>query len=285
MEMLKTLRKIPSDIEAAARINPRISVKGRIDSIVVCGMGGSGISGDIVRDYLKYESKIPVIVNKSYRLPSFVNKNTLVFVITYSGRTAETLSMLKDAKKKKAKVVAMALPYLFFPIITVLEKLKLLKSQKASIKETVKLLRRFDNSKAQNIAAIIGKRTPVIYSHDAFSSVVLRWKTELNENAKIIAHNCTFPELNHNEINATNYSDFAVIIIRDREDPGTKKQIEAAEKLIKSYTEIKTSGKSLLARMFYAIYFGDWVSYYLAKNLGKDPSIVPAIDFIKKKIK
>ena len=108
MNMEDMLRRMPDDIEKAAKMKIDISVKGRIDSILVCGMGGSGISGDIIRDYLKHESRVPVVVSKGYALPAFTNRNTLVFVVTYSGRTAETLSVLKQAMKRKAKIIAIS---------------------------------------------------------------------------------------------------------------------------------------------------------------------------------
>ncbi|HLC77441.1 MAG TPA: bifunctional phosphoglucose/phosphomannose isomerase [archaeon] len=304
MKMHEMLEEMPDDIEKALKIKQKIRIK-PVENILVCGMGGSGISADILHDYLKLESKISIIVDKSYNLPAFVNKKTLVFILTYSGTTAETLSMMKEAKKRKAQIVVvtsgnikenntihipggmlprMALPYLFFPMLNTLENNGLIKKQGKNIKETISLLKKFDTKKAKAIADKIGKKTPVIYSYDAFSSVVARWKDEINENSKIIAHEATFTELNHNEINSMDFGKFAVIIIRDREDSGTKKQIEAAKKLIKNFTEVQTSGKSLLARMFYAIYFGDWVSYYVSENLKHNMEATPNINFVKDRI-
>ncbi|MFH1364816.1 MAG: SIS domain-containing protein, partial [Candidatus Aenigmatarchaeota archaeon] len=80
--------------------------------------------------------------------------------------------------------------------------------------------------------------------------------------------------------------DFFAIIIRDKaEDERVRKQIEAAKQVIKNHDEIWVKGNSHLSKLFYAIYFGDYISYYLAEMLGEDPDIVKNIDFIKKNIR
>ena len=85
--MHEMLEEMPDDIEKALKIKQKIRIK-PVENIFVWGMGGSGISADILHDYLKLESKISIIVDKSYNLPAFVNKKTLVFILTYSGTTA-----------------------------------------------------------------------------------------------------------------------------------------------------------------------------------------------------
>ena len=79
--------------------------KSGIGSILVTGLGGSAIGGDLLRSYVQDELKIPFVVNRNYTLPGFVDKNTLVIVSSYSGNTEETVSAHSEAIKRKAKVI------------------------------------------------------------------------------------------------------------------------------------------------------------------------------------
>ncbi len=297
MNTREMLNNFPNAIEETMKYKvPKIT--GKINHIVVCGMGGSGISGDILRDYLKYETKIPVTCVKTNKLPRFVDRNTLVFAITYSGKTEETLSCIRDAKRRRAKLVVisskntkgwvnvpsgllprMGLPYLFFSVLMVMEKSKLIRKQTPYIRETIRLLRQFNKKNAENVARKISK-TPVIYAPESLACVATRMATQINENAKMIAPTGIFSELNHNQIES-DYRNFNVIIFRDKEDKATQRFIRLAKHIIKNYIEIKSKGRSHLAHVFYAIYFGDWISVYLAKRRKKNPMKMPAIDYIK----
>src|SRR5436190_12192201 len=75
------------------------------NNVVVTGLGGSGIGGSIVQNYVFDKLKIPFIVNKDYTLPSFVNRKSLVIVCSYSGNTEETLMAMRQAISKRATIV------------------------------------------------------------------------------------------------------------------------------------------------------------------------------------
>ena len=79
--------------------------KNEIRNIVITGLGGSGIGGSIVAQVTEKEINVPVLVNKDYFLPGYVNENTLVIVSSYSGNTEETLQAMEEALKRKAKIV------------------------------------------------------------------------------------------------------------------------------------------------------------------------------------
>jgi glucose/mannose-6-phosphate isomerase len=299
--------------------------KQRIDSIVIAGMGGSGIGGDILKAYLKYEIRIPIAVVKNYSLPSFVKKNTLVFVCSYSGNTEETTSVYKEARKRRARTICIAsggllekyckkdkvmlikipsgipprtaLGYSFVPMLLILQKLGLVKNKDSEIRETARLLRKMSkelskkNSTSEKLAKRIGKRIPIIYSSEALYPVTYRWSTEFNENSKCLAFSKSLPEQNHNEINAipVTKADIFVIMIRDKKD---NKRIQKRFKFLKKIIpkkipvqEVWTRGNSHLARMFSAIYIGSFCSYYLAIMKGVDPSPVKVIEKLKKALK
>lgn len=299
-DMLEMLRSMPDEFEYAADVEvPKIT--GKFDSIVICGMGGSGIAGDFLRDYMKYQSKIPVIVVKSSRLPKFVSSKTLVIAVTFSGKTWETLSCIEDAKKKKAKLIVvtagetrekgvvvsipgetiprMAVTRLIFPLISIIEKMGLIEKQDKYVEETIDILRNFHPDDAKKVAEKI-RGIPFIYGPEHFSSVVLRWRNQFNENSKLPAHSNVFTELNHNDIEAKHDRNISIVILRDKDDEGI--HIEVPKQIFKEFIEVKSEGKSLLARMFYMIYFGDWVSYYLAVRQKVDPVKNDNIDYLKR---
>ena len=133
---------------------------------------------------------------------------------------------------------------------------------------------------------------PIIYSPaDRYDAVNLRWRGQLEENAKVLAYGNVLPEMNHNELVGWKVlrrlmSEMAVIFLRDRSD---HKRVVLRMNLTKgivsefasSATEAWSEGKSGLARMFSLIYLGDWVSFYVAMLNGIDPTPVKVIDYLK----
>ena len=103
--MLKVIEEFPHQCKTALSLTKGISVSGKVDKIIIAGMGGSAVGGDLLKLYL-HDLKIPVMTVRDYKLPNFVDENTLVFAVSYSGNTEETLSAFEDAQKKKAKIVA-----------------------------------------------------------------------------------------------------------------------------------------------------------------------------------
>ena len=98
--MLKVLEQFPQQCKDALTLPKGMSITGNITSILVCGMGGSAIGGDLLKSYLS-DSNLPVFVNRNYGIPRFVDSTTLVFAISYSGNTEETLEAVKMAKEKQ----------------------------------------------------------------------------------------------------------------------------------------------------------------------------------------
>ncbi|MDP3050341.1 MAG: bifunctional phosphoglucose/phosphomannose isomerase [Eubacteriales bacterium] len=211
----------------------------RPEQIVVTGLGGSAIGGDLLRVFVGNKVRIPVVVNRDYTLPAFINKKTLVFAVSYSGNTEETLSAYRQARERKAfiivvttggKLAAMALEdgvplvkipggisprsasgYLFIPMLVALEKLGLLSDLSTEIEGLVRHLKELrekyrpetpvENNPAKQTALKLQNRIPVIWAASGTTEVVAqRWKGQVNENAKAPAYWNVFPELNHNEV-------------------------------------------------------------------------------------
>ena len=208
-------------------------------NIVVLGMGGSAIGGDLLSDYLADELSIPIVVIRGYDIPRFVDENTLVFAVSYSGNTEETISTFKKCLEAKARIIALtsggkltalsqennfpiikvpagiqpraAISYLFFPILKALERLGLIQQRESEIEETFYILQKLsqeysgkspsENNLAKKVARSLYQFLPLIYgSEGLLEAVAMRWKTQINENSKWPCFWNVFPELDHNEI-------------------------------------------------------------------------------------
>lgn len=199
-----------------------------------------------------------------------------------------------------------ALGMSFFPMITLMAKTgsmkdSAIKETEAAFEELVPILKEkakqyADSESPDNpaiaLAKILMNKIPVFYSSsEIFDSVNLRWRGQIQENAKIPAFGNFLPEMNHNEINGWTAdknitTNFQLILIRDREDHNrVKARFDAIEALLKTKLgEIITlsgEGNHLLTRMFSLIYLADWTSFYLAMLKGVDPTPIPLISKLK----
>lgn len=239
--MRNLILNFPKQVEEAIAIGTAAKIKIKtknIEQIIISGLGGSAIGGDLIRAYFADKCDVPVLVNRHYYFPEFVGKNSLVIISSYSGNTEETTASYKDAIKRKAKIFCItsggevekmakkykhpyikipggfppraALGYSFFPMLIALSNLGFIKSQKKEIKETLELLKELsarysDHTSPENQALSLAKKIQgklsLIYSAaDKFDTVNTRWRGQITENAKTLAFGHVFPELNHNEI-------------------------------------------------------------------------------------
>jgi glucose/mannose-6-phosphate isomerase len=210
----------------------------KVNKVVVLGMGGSAIGGDLVGSLVASEARLPILVNRDYSLPAFVDAQTLVIASSYSGMTEETLSSFEqalDAESKKLVITTdgrlkslaeekgipvfsftykaqprAALPFSFLPILAFLQRLGFVSDKSQDVAETVQVLkelsRRIDKSvtvpqnPAKQLAEKLYSHLAVIYGGGITAEVAHRWKTQINENSKAWAFHEVFPELNHNAV-------------------------------------------------------------------------------------
>ena len=209
-----------------------------ISKVVIVGMGGSAIGGDVARGLALAESRVPVWVHRDYGLPGFVDGSTLVIASSYSGNTEETLFAFAEVVKTRAKKLAItsggrlkrlaekegiptfvidyqappraAFPYSLISLTGIFQKLGLIRDKSADLREAMDVLTRLSgdltetrpvaSNPAKQLAAKLWGRVPVIYGAEIFSEVARRWKGEFNENSKAWAFFESFPELNHNAV-------------------------------------------------------------------------------------
>ena len=315
--MLKVIEEFPAQCKTALGLAKGMTVSGKIDKIVVAGMGGSAVGGDLLKSYL-HNSKMPVFVVRDYKVPNFVDKNTLVFVVSYSGNTEETISAFESAERNKAKIIAVtsggalsaqakkvikipvglqpraALGYLFFPLLGVMANSNITAVNGDEITEMLNILSNTNGFKAfgEGIAKKIGLKVPIIYASELLSPVAYRWKTQFNENSKAAAFSHAFSEMNHNEIAGYQTMDrnkFISIFIRNEGDnERIKKRMDITKEIISTKVDVEevfTKGEYLLSRIFSGIYYGDFASYYLALANKIDPTPVAVIENLKRRLK
>jgi glucose/mannose-6-phosphate isomerase len=192
--------------------------------------------------------------------------------------------------------------YLFCPLALILEKMDLLKNASVDLQETWQVLNQIreeinpavaeDKNFARQLAKEMKNHIPVIWGSSAHSDIAaMRWKAQINENAKAPAYFNVFPELDHNELvgfeaPAELLARLLVIIMCDPDDhEQVKKRIRITGDIIREKVagviEIKTRGSSWLAKLYSLIYTGDYASFYLALEYGINPTPVKVIDYLK----
>lgn len=240
---VEAVRSLPEQFGAALEVASAVDLSGletrSVEHVVVCGMGGSGISGDVLQAVAAPSAPVPVVVVKGYELPAFVGPGSLVFAVSYSGGTEETLEAAAAALDVGAGLVAVcsggplaelatgqgapvvpcpggfmpraALGHLCTPLFVVLERLGLLPGASGWI--TAAAARVGERraacapeveggvNPARELARRIGRTFPLLWGAGAIGAVAAaRWKADVNENAKAPAFWGVFPELDHNEI-------------------------------------------------------------------------------------
>ena len=207
-----------------------------IHNILIIGMGGSAIGGDVAKALAQNDCKLPILVNRSYNIPEWVSENTLIIASSYSGSTEETLSAYKQCRDKKCSIIVLttggdigdyadkfhldkivipsgyqpraALGFSFTLILILLNKLGFIKeSILKTVRDTVEPLKDLskkmigDGNSALTFAKQIYKTCPIIYgSQDLTWVAALRFRGQLAENSKMLSFHNNFPEQNHNEI-------------------------------------------------------------------------------------
>jgi glucose/mannose-6-phosphate isomerase len=239
---VKFIKHLPLQIGETQKIVEQLDLgklTGNYQKIVLLGMGGSAIAGDLLSSYLHNELTIPVLVNRNYSLPKFVDNQSFIIASSYSGNTEETLSSFGSALERKCPLVVQtsggklgelsrknnipvipipegfpprqALGYMFFNTLHLLSKLELIQSRKKDINETIKILERISDQNdpkktrgdnlSNHIAQKLYKKIPIVYTaSEIMHPVTTRWRNQFNENSKMLSFNNVFPELNHNEI-------------------------------------------------------------------------------------
>lgn len=294
-----------------------------IHDIMVCGLGGSGIGGNLVAEWVAGELPVPMVVNRNYHLPQFVDKHSLVIISSYSGNTEETVAAMKEALQRKASIVAItsggqvkemavahqcnlieipggnpprsALGLSFVQQLFALYKLGFITGTALQqVEQAIDLLEQEEDtirSDAKDLADYLLGKVPVLYSAVEYGSVAVRFRQQLNENAKMLCWHQVLPEMNHNELVGwkDRYDQMAVLFMRHESDfARTQQRIELTKRIVKEHThsvrELWSKGDSPIERCIYLIHLTDWTTYFLAQMREEDAMEVHAIDYLKEEL-
>jgi len=211
---------------------------GEVSGIAVAGMGGSAIGSDVIAAAYDDQLGSPMVTVRGYQLPRWISSRSLVFAVSYSGNTEETLSCVEEALDRSCRVICVStggklgdiaaregLPYvevptslqpraamgwLSVPIAACLESLGLLESVEEDVREAGVVIDQLaelygpanpaERNPAKQLASALENRIPIIYGSELTAVAAYRWKCQINENSKALAFTHEFPELNHNEV-------------------------------------------------------------------------------------
>lgn len=304
--------------------------KKKVRNVMIAGMGSSAISGDLIRTYARSTSPFPIGMCRNYELPAWVDDQTLLIACSYSGNTEETIFAIDEAKRKGAQVIGItsggkiwekaqknefecvkipgglparaALAYSFLPHYQIFREMGFLNDDESILMDTSQFLHQqidkfsnYQENEALNLAREIQDTLPVLYSDTSMMEAVsLRWREQLEENAKTLAYGNLLPGMNNNEIVGWEQiahltGRLSVIMLKDADDnPRVTRRMEITRELISEQVAglyiLTTQGENRLTRLFSLVQFADWTSLYLAFLNDVDPTPVAKSDLLKSKL-
>lgn len=322
--MEKMIARFPDQLGEALEIAEKIVLSKHTSpyrNVLITGLGGSGIGGTYVQEFARPFCKVPVTVSKGYQIPAWVNKHTLAICSSYSGNTEETLQAFEQLCTAGAKIVCVTsggqllqrarergLDYVALPSgwsspraclgysvvaqLGVLRKAGLIPSKLLAQVNSARQLLQKENGeiqkRARKLAELVHGKTLVLYSTDQTEPVTVRWRQQINENAKMLCWHHVIPEMNHNELVGwrDQRPDLAVIWLRNRDDfERNTVRMNINKEIVEHFTgtsvEVWSKGKSAIEKAFYLTHLGDWVSVCLAELRQVDPVEIRVIDYLK----
>jgi glucose/mannose-6-phosphate isomerase len=320
--MLDDVLAIPAHLrDALWRIESARLEPAEAAGAMVCGVGGSAIGGDLAAAALGDRLTRPLLTVRGYELPSWATPEWTVLCVSYSGNTEETLACFDAAEAlgarrivvstggelvdsaRAAGVPVVGLPGILQPRAAVAYMVAATAEAAAlagaaprvhiEIEAAAGFLEaRSDDlrERAAEIAGRLGGVPPVVYGADLTAPVARRWKTQVNENAKLPAFFAELPEADHNELcgwaAVPDAAPLSAVLLEDCDQhPRERRRFElTAETIAASGAEtirIETEGRTRVERLLWATMLGDLVSVALADARGVDPAPVEAIEDFK----
>jgi glucose/mannose-6-phosphate isomerase len=323
---------LADQLEAASRrvagFLPGLPTVDDLDDVVVLGMGGSGIAGDVLAALVAPSSPVPVIVVKDAAVPAFVGSSTLVIALSFSGSTAETIAGATAALERGARLVSVtsggqladltasggggvlavdpaipmpraALGAMVAPVLAVAEDTGVLVGARDQLTAAVSQLRRRaealsrpDNA-AEQLARAIGRTWPLVYGAGPLGAVAaVRWKNQVNENAKAPAFHHALPEVCHNELcgwgqhgDVTRQVLTLVELRHGFEEADIARRFQLMDdqmlEVVADICVVEAEGDGPLAQLMDLVLVGDVTSLHMAADAGVDPGPIPALDAMK----
>jgi glucose/mannose-6-phosphate isomerase len=244
-DMLSIIGRFPKDAQEAIRDSEKLDVTSvdteDTQALLIAGMGGSAVGGLLLKDWLSESCNIPIIVSRRYHLPAWFDDNVLLYVVSYSGNTEETLSQFREASElncpmicftsggelslwaSKKKIPAFHFPkgyqpraaiaFQFFGLAGVSRRLGLIDDETWSeVEEALKVLKTLSESMdpkrpveknlGKSLALSLKGYIPFTYGSPLYENVSYRYSTQFNENSKSPSAASFLPEAFHNSVMA-----------------------------------------------------------------------------------
>jgi glucose/mannose-6-phosphate isomerase len=322
-EMREAVMAMPDHLrDALWRIESARPATMEAPAVIVCGMGGSAIGGDLAAAALGDRLSKPMFTMRGYELPSWAPAGSAVLCSSYSGDTEETLACYEAAEALGAQrlvattggqlaewarrdgVPVIGLPaglqpraavgYMF---CTAAELAALALGAQRIHTEIDAAAFALKDAKddlargAEELAGDLGDAVPVIYGSDLTAPVAYRWKAQVNENGKAPAFASALPEADHNELEGWSGTDgaFSAVFLEDRDQhPRVRRRFELTAKLIEPHAQsvvrLETEGETRTERLMRCVMLGDLLSLNVAAQRGVDPMPVESIERFKSEL-
>ncbi len=285
-----------------------------VKNIVVIGLGGSGIGGNLVQTITRSLLKVPYQVCKTYNLPSYINENTLVIVSSFSGNTEETLASLEEAQRKGAYIACLTsggkvqeiatekgfdlvplkalaacprahLPYSATSLALLLNKYGLIEVDfEKEINDTVQNLNQNNEvikTEAKEIAKSLKNKFPILYADAILEAMLIRFQQQINENAKQLCHVAVFPEMNHNELVGWHMpkeilSQTHILLFHsDYDHERVNKRMEICETIFSKHTNSITHISAKGSSFFKQIFYLIYLTDWISYYLAEENGVDP----------
>jgi glucose/mannose-6-phosphate isomerase len=302
--------------------------------VVLCGMGGSAIAGELLASLVDREGAAPMHVIRHYEPPAWITPEDLLVFSSYSGETEETLAAYRALRPLGARVAVLstggtlatwaqadgvpiarlpgghppraALGYSFATLVHLAEHVGVLSRGGARVSAAATAVERLASRCARSVAParnpantlasrLAGRAVLLMANARTLGPAAVRWKGQLNENAKHLAWASLLPEANHNEVDSFLHprpmlDGLAAVFLRD---PGDHPRVAKRFEWLGSYLRrrgvrvetVTPEGEDAMERLLVAVAWGDFVSYYLALRNGSDPSALPGVESLKKALR
>jgi glucose/mannose-6-phosphate isomerase len=321
--MLELISGFGNQLRHALEVGEQASLKQTkktIKNVMITGLGGSGIGGTMVSELAAKNCSVPILTNKGYDLPSFVNQETLVICSSFSGDTEETLEAFHQAKNNGAEIMCISsggklidlaieyqLNYIQLPraesprammgysitqLFYSLQHYGLIghyfKSEISKAADLIDLYQEEIKSDALKIAKILEGKIPIIYACDGFEGMAVRFRQQLNENSKMLAWHGIIPEMNHNELVGWRSKNEKLAVIFFKNDTDyirNQKRININKQVVSEYTssviEYSSKGESMIEKTFFLVNVGDHISFLLSQMNGVVAEEINVINKLK----
>jgi glucose/mannose-6-phosphate isomerase len=291
--------------------------------LIVCGMGGSAIGGDLAAAALGGRLGKPLDVVRGYGVPSWTPPDRAILCSSYSGDTEETIAcyaaaeavgarriaattggaLAEAARRDRVPVIGMpaglqpraAVGYTFAIAAEIAALAGAGPTIRMEIDSSAAHLQEAGDTllaRAGKLAEAVGDSVPLIYGCGLTAPAAYRWKCQINENAKRPAFSHILPEMDHNEIVGWEGGagrDHSAVFLEDRDQhPRERERVGLTAELVGAgaheVIRLETEGETRTERLLWAVMLGDLLSLELAARGGVDPTPVTVIESLKDRL-